>query len=167
MKASSQEASDNTGYAATRYPEVANREYSERQNITPQGAPHPLRLLSDLRKHYLEDISLSNVRREFKIPLRECLDIFNIPEIRYYFFLFLAVIKAHCHKDFVVNFCDKMMQNYKEVRLTQCVSGIVFSFQDMVKMKWADFSSFHCNCMLVIHIERLLFWTGSMQQYII
>jgi len=48
MKASSQEASDNTGYAATRYPEVGNREYSERQSITPQGAPHPLRLLSDL-----------------------------------------------------------------------------------------------------------------------
>ena len=79
----------------------------------------------------------------------------------------LAVIKAHCYKDFVVNFCYKMLQNYKEVRLTQCISGIVFSFQDMVKMKGADFSSFHCNCMLVIHIERLLLWTGSVQQHII
>lgn len=48
MKASSQEAIDNTGYAATRYPEVANRVYSERQSITPQGAANPLRLLSDL-----------------------------------------------------------------------------------------------------------------------
>ena len=48
MKASSREASDNTGYAATRYHETANRVYSERQSITPQGAPHPLRLLSDL-----------------------------------------------------------------------------------------------------------------------
>ena len=50
MKASSQEAIDNqTGYAATRYPDVANRVYSERQSITPQkGTAHPLRLLSDL-----------------------------------------------------------------------------------------------------------------------
>ena len=49
MKASSQEAIDNqTGYAATIYPDVANRVYSERQRITPQGAAHPLRLLSDL-----------------------------------------------------------------------------------------------------------------------
>lgn len=46
-KASSQEAGDNTGYPATKYPEVANRVYSERQSITPRGAPHPLRLLSD------------------------------------------------------------------------------------------------------------------------
>ena len=48
MNASSQEAINNSGYAATRYPEVANRVYSERQSITPQGAAHPLRLLSDL-----------------------------------------------------------------------------------------------------------------------
>ena len=48
MKGSSREASDNTGYAVTRYPEAANRVYSERQSITPQGAPHPLRILSDL-----------------------------------------------------------------------------------------------------------------------
>ena len=48
MNSSSQEAINNTGYAATRYPEVANRVYSERQSITPQGAAHPLRLLSDL-----------------------------------------------------------------------------------------------------------------------
>ena len=48
MKASLREASDNTGYAATRYPEAANRVYSERQSIPPQEAPHPLRLLSDL-----------------------------------------------------------------------------------------------------------------------
>ena len=48
MNASSKEAINNTGCAATRYPEVANRVYSERQSITPQGAAHPLRLLSDL-----------------------------------------------------------------------------------------------------------------------
>ena len=47
FKASSRKASDNTGYAATRYHETANKVYSERQSITPQGAPHPLRLLSD------------------------------------------------------------------------------------------------------------------------
>ena len=49
MKASSQEVTDHTGYAATRYPaEVANRVYSERQSITPQGAAHSLSLLTDL-----------------------------------------------------------------------------------------------------------------------
>ena len=82
MKASSQEASDNTDYAATRYPDVANRAHSKRQSITPQGAPHPLRcylILGMLKipKHSIEDISLSNVIRDFKIPLRESL-IFSI-----------------------------------------------------------------------------------------
>ena len=82
MKASSQEASDNTGYAATRYPEVANNVHSEKQSITPQEAPHPLScylILGMLKipKHSMEDISLSNVIRDFKIPLRESL-IFSI-----------------------------------------------------------------------------------------
>ena len=45
----------------------------------------------------------------------------------------------------VVNFCDKMIQNYKKVHLAQCIPGIFFSFQDMLKMKWADLTSFQCK----------------------
>ena len=116
MKASSQEAIDNqTGYAATRYPDVANRVYSERQSITPQGAAYPLRLLSDLgnaenspqtfpRGYFFEQRhkGLGNTFKEMFGYFQYSQD-----QILHIFLSVLAVIKGHCHKDFVLNFVIK------------------------------------------------------------